>query len=65
MSHGPLSRAERWSREHFFSEVVHPSNPVDDSRKFAIRGPREIRIVEDHMWIERGKHVMYWSGFPL
>jgi hypothetical protein len=31
----------------------------------AICGPREIRMVLDHTWIERGKHVTCWSGFPL
>jgi hypothetical protein len=34
-SREPLSWAERWSREHFFSGAVYPSNPVDDSRKVA------------------------------
>jgi hypothetical protein len=41
----PLSRAERWSREYFFSGAVHMSNPVDDSQKVAIHGPRETRMV--------------------
>jgi hypothetical protein len=64
-SRGPLSRAKRWSREHFCSAAVHPSNPVDDPRKVAIHGPREIRMVENHMWTERGKRVACWSGFSL
>jgi hypothetical protein len=63
-SHGPLSRAERWSREHFFSGAVHLSNPVDDSWKVAIYGPCEIRMVWDHMQTERGIHVACLSGFP-
>jgi hypothetical protein len=32
-SHGPLSRVEWWSREHFFSGAMHPSNPVDNLMK--------------------------------
>jgi hypothetical protein len=32
-SRGPLSRAERWSQEHFFSRVVHLSNFVGDLAK--------------------------------
>jgi hypothetical protein len=39
-SRRPLSRAERWSREHFFSGVVHLSNPVDDSQKVDTYGDR-------------------------
>jgi hypothetical protein len=39
-SHGPLSRAERWIQEHFLSGVVHPSNPIDNSRKVATYGDR-------------------------
>jgi hypothetical protein len=31
----------------------------------AIRGPREIRMVEGHMRTEHGKRVACWSGFPL
>jgi hypothetical protein len=34
-------------------------------RKIAIRGPREIRMVEGHMRTERGKHVACWSSFYL
>jgi hypothetical protein len=40
-------------------------NAIDDSRRVAICGPREIRMVLDHMRTERGKHVACWSGFPL
>jgi hypothetical protein len=65
MSHGLLNRAERWSQEHFFLGAVHSSNPVDDSRKAAICGPREIRMVEGHTRTERGKRVACWSGFFL
>jgi hypothetical protein len=35
------------------------------SRKVAIRGLREIRMVEDRTQTERGKHVACWSGFLL
>jgi hypothetical protein len=56
-SHGPLSRAERWSREHFFSGAVHPSNPVDNSQKVTIYGPREICMVKSHTQTEREKRV--------
>jgi hypothetical protein len=34
-------------------------------RRVAIREPREIHIVLEHTWNERGKCVAYWSGFPL
>jgi hypothetical protein len=34
------------------------SNPVNDSRKVAICGPREIRMVEDHTRTERRMCVM-------
>jgi hypothetical protein len=64
-SRGPLSWVERWSWEHFFSEAVHPSNPVEDSWKVDIHGPHEVRMVESHTWTEREKHVACWSGFPL
>jgi hypothetical protein len=32
-SRGPLSRAKRWSREHFFSGAVHLSNAINDFTK--------------------------------
>jgi hypothetical protein len=28
-------------------------------------GPREICMVLDHTWTERGKYVVCWSSFPL
>jgi hypothetical protein len=31
-----------------FSGAVHLSNPVDDSQKVDIHGPREIRMDEGH-----------------
>jgi hypothetical protein len=34
-------------------------------RKDAIRGAREIRMVEGYTRTERGKCVACWSGFPL
>jgi hypothetical protein len=35
------------------------------SRKVAIRGPHDIRMVDGHTRIERGKQVACWSSFPL
>jgi hypothetical protein len=35
------------------------------SRKVAINGPREIRMVKDHTRTEHGKCVTCWSGFLL
>jgi hypothetical protein len=52
-------------REPFFSGVVDLFKSVDDCAKGSICGPREICMVLDHMWTERGKHVACWSGFPL
>jgi hypothetical protein len=52
-------------REPFFLEAVTLSNAIDDSRRVAICGPCEIRMVLDHMRTEHGKHVVYWSDFPL
>jgi hypothetical protein len=52
-------------QEPIFSGAVTLSNVVDDVRRVAICGPREIRMVLDHMWIVHGKHVTCWSGFPL
>jgi hypothetical protein len=49
----PLRQAERWSQEHFFSGVVHLSNPIDDSQKVAIRRPCEIRMIKGHTRTER------------
>jgi hypothetical protein len=55
---GHLARL-RWSREHFSYGAVHLPNPVDDSRKVAIREPRDIRMVEGHTRTERGMCVAY------
>jgi hypothetical protein len=41
------------------------SNTVDDLRRVGISGPREIRMVMNHMQTERGKCVTCWLGFPL
>jgi hypothetical protein len=49
----------------FFLEAVTLSNSDNDSRKVAIRGPREIRMVEGHTRIEREKRVACWSSFLL
>jgi hypothetical protein len=62
-SHGPLSRAERWSREHFFSGVVHPSNPIDDSRKVAKYGDRLQEVYAGRMWIGVGNIRVVLVGF--
>jgi hypothetical protein len=49
-SHEPLSRAKRWSREHFFSGAVHPSNPVDDSQKVATYEDHPQEAYTGHTW---------------
>jgi hypothetical protein len=41
------------------------SNLLTTVRKVDICGPREIRVVLDHMRIEREKRVACWSGFHL
>jgi hypothetical protein len=41
------------------------SNLLTTTRKVAIRGPREIRMVDGHTWTEREICVACWSGFPL
>jgi hypothetical protein len=52
-------------REPLFSGAVTLSNTVSDSRRVAIYGPREIRMVLDHTRTERGKCMACWSGFLL
>jgi hypothetical protein len=52
-------------REPFFSGAVTLSSAVDDVRMVSICGPRKMRMVMDHTWTERGKHVACWSDFPL
>jgi hypothetical protein len=49
----------------FSQEQYYSSNAVDDSRKVAICGPREIHMIEGHMRTERGMRVACWSGFSL
>jgi hypothetical protein len=62
---GPLSRAKRWSREHFFSGSVHPSNPVDDSRKVAMYGDRPQEAYVGRTWTGVGSvRVMLVGFFP-
>jgi hypothetical protein len=46
-------------------EQWDPSKSIGVSRKVAICGPREIRMVEGHTRTEREKRVACWSGFPL
>jgi hypothetical protein len=52
-------------RVPFFSGAVDLFKSVDDCMKVAICGPREIRMVVDHTWTERGKRVACWLGFHL
>jgi hypothetical protein len=52
-------------QEPFFSEAVTLSSAVDDVRRVAICGPREIHMVLDCTRTEHGKRVVCWSGFPL
>jgi hypothetical protein len=52
---GSPSSQGQWTRSNLLTTV----------RKVAICGPREIRVVLDHTWTERGKRVVCWSGFPL
>jgi hypothetical protein len=49
-SRRPHSRAERGSREHFFSGAVHPSNSVDSVPKVAMYGDCPQEAYEWHMW---------------
>jgi hypothetical protein len=49
----------------FSREQWNPSKSIGNSRKAAMRGPREICMVEGHTRTERGKRMAYWSGFPL
>jgi hypothetical protein len=67
LSRVPRATQPGWEVESgvLFLGAVHPSNPVDDSWKVAIRGPREIRMVEGHTRTEREKRVTCWLGFPL
>jgi hypothetical protein len=51
-------------REPFCEHWLCPSL-LTASQKIAIRGPREICMVDGHMRTEHGKHVACWSGFPL
>jgi hypothetical protein len=48
-----------------FSGAVTLSSIVNDVRRVAICGPREIHMILDHTRTERGKRVTCWSGFPL
>jgi hypothetical protein len=48
-----------------FLRAVTLSSVVNDVRRVAICGPREIHMILDHTRTERGKRVTCWSGFPL
>jgi hypothetical protein len=64
-THRSVSRcAEDVVGSSFFSGAVTLSNSVGDSRKVAIRGLREIHMVEGHMRTKHRKHVTCWSSFP-
>jgi hypothetical protein len=52
-------------REHFSREQWLCPSLLMMARKVSICGPREIHMVLDHTWTERGKCVKCWSGFPL
>jgi hypothetical protein len=58
-------RARDWVGRPFCHEQWFCPSLLMTTRKIAIRGPCEIRMVEGHMWTERGKCVVCWSGFPL
>jgi hypothetical protein len=51
-------------REPFSQKQWDMSKSIGISQKVAICGRREIRMVLDHMWTERGKCMMCWLGFP-
>jgi hypothetical protein len=52
-------------QEPFSQEQWLCTSLLTMTRKVAICGPHEIRMVLDHTWTGRGKHVACWSGFPL
>jgi hypothetical protein len=63
---GSVSRqAGDWVKSPFSQEQWLCPSLLTTSQKVAIRGLHEIRMIEDHTWTERGKHVVCWSGFPL
>jgi hypothetical protein len=62
-SHRPLSRAERWCREHFFSGAVHLSNHVDDSWRVATYGYRPQEAYIGHTWTGMGSVRTVLVGF--
>jgi hypothetical protein len=49
----------------FSREKWDLSKSVSVSRTVAVCGPREVCMVLNHTWTERGKYVTYWSGFPM
>jgi hypothetical protein len=62
-SRRPLSQAERWSREHFFSGVVHPSNPFDDSWKVTTYRDHPQKAYAGHTWTGVGSVRVVLVGF--
>jgi hypothetical protein len=57
-------RAMNCVRSPFSWEQWPCSTLLMTTWKVAIRGPREVRMVDGHTRTERGKHVACWSGFP-
>ncbi len=58
-------RAGDYLGSPFSQEQWSCSTLLMTTRKVAICGPHEIRMVEGHMQTERGKRVACWSGFPI
>jgi hypothetical protein len=54
----------KYSREFLFLRSSDSVQLYWWLAKVAIRGLREIRMVENHTRIERRKRVSCWSGFP-
>jgi hypothetical protein len=64
-THGSVSRRDvDCVRSPFSQEQWDLSKSISVSR-VVICGPREIRMVLDHTWTERGNRVACWSGFFL
>jgi hypothetical protein len=49
----------------FSREQWDPSKSIDDSWKVVMHWPHEICIVNGHTRTKCGKHVAYWSDFPM
>jgi hypothetical protein len=65
-THGSVSRrAVKSVRRPFSREQWLCPSLLMTVHRVAICGPREIRMVLNHTWTERGKRVVCWSGFSL